>query len=48
MNKELSITVKKTKDEIDEFAKNYFTRNLFRAMGMMDQFTNTMQVEKKA
>lgn len=47
IEKELSITVKKTKEEIDEFAKNYFTRNLFRAMGMMDQFTNTMQVEKK-
>lgn len=45
IEKELSITVKKTKEEIDEFAKNYFTRNLFRAMGMMDQFTNTMQVE---
>lgn len=46
IEKELSSTVKKTKEEIDDFAKNYFTRNLFRAMGMMDQFTQQSTMEK--
>lgn len=41
IEKELSISVKKTKEEIDEFAKNYFAKNLFRAMGLMNNFTET-------
>lgn len=34
---ELSESVKQSKEYIEQFAKNYFANNLFRAMGMMDK-----------
>lgn len=34
---ELIGSVKKSKEYIEQFAKNYFANNLFRAMGMMDK-----------
>lgn len=34
---ELSKSVAQSKDYIEQFAKNYFANNLFRAMGMMDK-----------
>lgn len=35
INGELMESVKKSKEEIDEFAKNYFAKNLFKAMGFL-------------
>lgn len=43
---ELVESVKKTKEEIDVFAKNYFTNNLFRAMGIMTQQFNSLPEAK--
>ncbi|MCK5629792.1 MAG: hypothetical protein KAI26_04195 [Nanoarchaeota archaeon] len=34
---ELKDSVSKSKEYIEQFAKNYFANNLFRAMGMMDK-----------
>lgn len=43
---ELMDSVKKSKEEIDTFAKNYFTNNLFRAMGIMTQQFNSLPETK--
>jgi len=37
VNTELQESVKLSRDYIEQFAKNYFANNLFRAMGMMDK-----------
>lgn len=34
---ELALEVKKSKEYLEQFSKNYFANNLFRAMGMMDK-----------
>ena len=36
LDTELAEVIKKTKDGIDNYAKNYFARNLFKAMNLMD------------
>jgi len=46
---ELAESVKISKEYIEQFAKNYFANNLFRAMGMMDKMlpqTENMEIEK--
>lgn len=37
IEKELAGEVKKSTEYIEQFSKNYFANNLFRAMGMMDK-----------
>lgn len=37
VNTELAESVKLSREYIEQFAKNYFANNLFRAMGMMDK-----------
>jgi len=43
---ELAESVKQSKDYIEQFAKNYFADNLFRAMGMMDKMIPQVDVKK--
>lgn len=43
---ELAESVKLSKDYIEQFAKNYFANNLFRAMGMMDKMLPQTEVGK--
>lgn len=50
VNTELQESVKLSKEYIEQFAKNYFANNLFRAMGMMDkmlpQTQNSIEADK--
>ena len=36
IDSQLAEVIKKTKEGIDDYAKNYFARNLFKAMNLMD------------
>lgn len=48
INTELADSVSKSKEYIEQFAKNYFAQNLFRAMGMMDKLLpQTESIESK-
>jgi len=46
LDNEFKEIVSKTKNNIDEFAQNYFTKNLFRAMGLMSNFTDEEAAKK--
>lgn len=43
INNELAESVSKSKEYIEQFSKNYFAQNLFRAMGMMDKMLPTTE-----
>lgn len=50
IEKELKESVQLSKEYIEQFSKNYFAQNLFRAMGMMDKMipqTENIQKELK-
>ena len=46
LDKEFKGIVEKTKKNIDEYAQNYFSRNLFKAMNLMSEMTEIEKVKK--